>query len=117
MNIEELREYCLSKKGVAECFPFDETTLVFKVLGKIFLLTDLVNDFSINVKCDPELAVELRERFSCVEPGYHMNKACWNTVTIDGSISDSMLFEWIDHSYEEVVKKMTKKQKDELRKL
>ncbi|HNW88320.1 MAG TPA: MmcQ/YjbR family DNA-binding protein [Bacteroidales bacterium] len=112
MNIEELREYCLSKKGVTECFPFDETTLVFKVLGKIFLLTDIEADFSMNVKCDPELAVELRERYPCVEPGYHMNKTCWNTVYIDGSISDRQLFEWVDHSYDEVVKKMTRKQKE-----
>ncbi len=114
MNIEELREYCLSKKGVTECFPFDETTLVFKVLGKIFLLTDIEADFSMNIKCDPELAVELRERYPCVEPGYHMNKTCWNTVYIDGSISDRQLFEWVDHSYEEVVKKMSKKQRESL---
>ncbi len=114
MNIEELREYCLSKKGVTECFPFDETTLVFKVLGKIFLLTDLTGDFAVNIKCDPERAIELRERHTCVVPGYHMNKSCWNTVSIDGSVSDSELYEWIDHSYNEVVKKMTKKQKGEL---
>ncbi|HOY31530.1 MAG TPA: MmcQ/YjbR family DNA-binding protein [Bacteroidales bacterium] len=114
MNIEELREYCLSKKGVTESFPFDKTTLVFKVLGKIFLLTDIETDFSMNVKCDPGLAVELRERYPCVEPGYHMNKTCWNTVYIDGSISDRQLFEWVDHSYDEVVKKMPKKQKESL---
>jgi len=117
MNIEELREYCLLKKGVTESFPFDENTLVFKVLGKIFLLTDLVDDFSINIKCDPEFAIELRERFLCVEPGFHMNKTCWNTVTIDGSVTDRQLFDWIDHSYDEVIKKMTKKQKDMLNKL
>jgi predicted DNA-binding protein (MmcQ/YjbR family) len=114
MNIEELREYCLSKKGVTECFPFDETTLVFKVLGKIFLLTDLEDDFRINVKCDPELALEIRERYPSVAPGYHMNKASWNTIFIDGSIADHQLYEWIDHSYNEVIKKMTKKQKDSL---
>lgn len=114
MNIEELREYCLSKKGVTESFPFDETTLVFKVSGKIFLLTDLEDGFSINVKCDPELAIELRERYPAVMPGYHMNKASWNTVIIDGSIADHQLYEWIDHSYDEVIKKMTKKQRDSL---
>lgn len=114
MNIEELREYCLSKKGVTESFPFDETTLVFKVLGKIFLLTDLEDDFSINVKCDPGLAIEIRERYPSVIPGYHMNKAFWNTIFIDGSIADDQLCEWIDHSYDEVIKKMTKKQKDSL---
>jgi len=114
MNIEELREYCLSKKGVTESFPFDETTLVFKVAEKIFLLTDLEAGFSINVKCDPELAVELRERYPVVVPGYHMNKASWNTVVVDGSIADHQLYEWIDHSYDEVLKKMTKKQRDSL---
>ena len=114
MNIEELREYCLSKKGVTESFPFDDITLVFKVLGKIFALTNLEGDFSINVKCDPELAIELRERYQSVQPGYHMNKSCWNTVFIDGSISDKHLFQWIDHSYNEVVKKMTKKQRESL---
>jgi len=114
MNIEELREYCLTKRGVTESFPFDETTLVFKVSGKMFLLTDLEDDFSISVKCDPELAIEIRERYPSVVPGYHMNKASWNTIFIDGSIADDQLCEWIDHSYEEVVKKMTKKQKDSL---
>lgn len=114
MNIEELREYCLSKKAVTESFPFDDVTLVFKVLGKIFVLTNIEGDFSINVKCDPELAVELRERYPNVQPGYHMNKSCWNTVFIEGDISDKQLFEWIDHSYDEVVKKMTKKQRDSL---
>ncbi len=114
MNIEELREYCLLKKGVTESFPFDETTLVFKVSGKMFLLTDLEDGFSINVKCDPELAVELRERYPVVIPGYHMNKTSWNTIFIDGSIADNQLYEWIDHSYDEVVKKMTKKQRDSL---
>ncbi|HPB26563.1 MAG TPA: MmcQ/YjbR family DNA-binding protein [Bacteroidales bacterium] len=112
MNIEDVREYCLSKKGVTESFPFDATTLVFKVLGRIFLLTDLESEFSINIKCNPDLAVELRERYDCVEPGYHMNKTCWNTVLIDGSIPDSELYRWINHSYEEVVKKLTKKQKE-----
>jgi predicted DNA-binding protein (MmcQ/YjbR family) len=114
MNIEELREYCLSKKGVTESFPFDENTLVFKVCGKMFALTDLVDDFSINIKCDPEKAMELREKYPCVQPGYHMNKSFWNTVFIDGSVSDKQLYQWIDHSYDEVVKKMTKKQKESL---
>jgi predicted DNA-binding protein (MmcQ/YjbR family) len=108
MNIEEFREYCLAKKGVTECFPFDENTLVFKVMGKMFALTDLVDAFSLNLKCDPEKALELRERYSCVTPGYHMNKKMWNTVMMDDSISDTLLKQWIDHSYEEVVKKLTK---------
>jgi len=114
MNIEELWEYCLSKKGVTESFPFDETTLVFKVSGKMFLLTDLEDDFSISVKCDPGFAIEIRERYPCVVPGYHMNKASWNTIFVDSSIADNLLCEWIDHSYVEVIKKMTKKQKDSL---
>jgi len=116
MNIEDVREYCLSKRGVSDSFPFDASTLVFKVLGRIFLLTDLESEFCINIKCNPDLAVELRERYSCVEPGYHMNKTCWNTVLIDGSIPDDELYRWIDHSYDEVVSKMSKKQKDLLEK-
>ena len=103
MDIESLREYCLSKTGVTESFPFDENTLVFKVAGKMFLLTDLVDDFSMNVKCDPEKAIELREHYSSVLPGYHMNKKSWNTVLIDGSITDELLLEWIDDSYRLVV--------------
>jgi predicted DNA-binding protein (MmcQ/YjbR family) len=99
MNIEELREYCISKPEVSESFPFDEDTLVFKVRDKIFVLTSLSPPFSINVKCDPELAVSLRERYSFVIPGYHMNKKHWNTVMIDDTVSDSLLREWIDHSY------------------
>jgi len=100
MNIEELREYCISKPEVSESFPFDEDTLVFKVRDKIFVLTSLTPPFNINVKCDPELAVSLRERYSFVIPGYHMNKKHWNTVMIDDTVSDSLLREWIDHSYE-----------------
>lgn len=81
MNIEELREYCISKKDVTESFPFDETTLVFKVRGKMFALTDLEGELSINLKCDPDLAIELREKYPAVQPGYHMNKKHWNTIT------------------------------------
>jgi len=116
MNIEELREYCISKKGTSEEFPFDETTLVFKVMGKMFALTDLGGELSINLKCDPNKAVELREQYSSVLPGYHMNKIHWNTVHIDGSVSDNQIKEWIDDSYQLVVKKLTRKQKDELEK-
>jgi predicted DNA-binding protein (MmcQ/YjbR family) len=106
MNIESLREYCLSKPGTTESFPFDENTLVFKVAGKMFLLTDLEGDFSINLKCDPEKAMELREQYDAVIPGYHMHKRYWNTVIIDGSVPDSILKDWIDHSYNEVVKSL-----------
>jgi predicted DNA-binding protein (MmcQ/YjbR family) len=99
MDIESLREYCISKKGVTESFPFGDDTLVFKVKGKIFALVNLNGDLSINLKCDPTLAIELRERYSSVTSGYHMNKKHWNTVIIDGSIPDKEVFSWIDHSY------------------
>jgi predicted DNA-binding protein (MmcQ/YjbR family) len=108
MNIEDFRTYCLSKKGVTEEFPFDETTLVFKVMGKMFALTDLDGDFSINLKCDPDLAIELREQHPAVQPGYHMNKKHWNTVLMDGSISQKLIFEWTDHSYNLVVCQLPK---------
>jgi len=99
MNIETLREYCISKKGVTEGFPFGEETLVFKIADRIFALVNLDGDLSINLKCDPSLAIELRERYPSVTPGYHMNKKHWNTVLIDGSVPDKEIFSWIDHSY------------------
>lgn len=114
MDIEFLREYCMSKTGVTESFPFDENTLVFKVAGKMFLLTDLVDTFSMNVKCDPDKALELREHYSCVLPGYHMNKKYWNTVLIDGTVNDTLLIEWIDHSYALVVEALPGKARREL---
>jgi len=100
MNIETLRDYCISKKDASESFPFGEDTLVFKTKGKIFALVNLDGDLSINLKCDPALAIELRERFSAVTPGYHMNKKHWNTVMLDGSVPDKEVQSWIDHSYE-----------------
>jgi len=103
MDIELFRNYCLSKKGVTEGFPFDKDTLVFKVLGKMFALTDVESFESISLKCDPEKAVALRELYPVVRPGYHMNKKHWNTVHLDGSIPDNLLYQWIDHSYQEVV--------------
>lgn len=114
MNIEELREYCLSKKGTEETFPFDEVTLVFKVMGKMYALTGLDRDLFVNLKCDPEKAIELREEYDSVLPGYHMNKKHWNTVNIDGSIPTSKIHEWIDHSYNLVVKSLTKALRAEL---
>jgi predicted DNA-binding protein (MmcQ/YjbR family) len=99
MNIEELREFCLSLPGTTEHFPFDESTLVFKVNGRMFALTDLVDPLAVAVKCDPELALELRERYPAVKPGYHMNKKHWNTVSIDGTIPDRLIREWIETSY------------------
>ncbi|HSV76294.1 MAG TPA: MmcQ/YjbR family DNA-binding protein [Bacteroidales bacterium] len=106
MDIEAFRNYCLSKKGVTEGFPFDSDTLVFKVMGKIFALTDVESFESINLKCDPEKAVALRELYPEVKPGYHMNKTHWNTIIMCGSLPDSLLHEWTDHSYNLVVKKL-----------
>jgi len=109
MNIEQIREYCLKKRGVTEEFPFDEETLVFKVAGKIFLLASLESiPLQINLKCDPEKAVELREEYESVQPGYHMNKKHWNTIVVNGSVSINKIFEWIDNSYNLVVKGLTK---------
>jgi predicted DNA-binding protein (MmcQ/YjbR family) len=105
MNIEILREYCISKRNVTESFPFGDDTLVFKTRGRIFALVNLEGELSINLKCDPVLAIELRERYSSVIPGYHMNKKHWNTVYIDGSVPDKEVFSWIDHSYDLVLKK------------
>lgn len=109
MNIEELRDYCLSKKGVTEEFPFDQNTLVFKVMGKMFALADVDIFDGINLKCDPEKAIELREKFPAISPGYHMNKKHWNTIINDGSLDASFIFSLIDDSYNLVVKGLTKK--------
>jgi len=114
MNIEEVREYCLKKKAVSESFPFDKFTLVFKVKGKMFALLPLEKVAQINLKCDPEKAIELREHYAAVTPGYHMNKQQWNTVLIDGSISDLLLKEWIDDSYKLIVAKLPKKDREGL---
>lgn len=114
MNIEELREYCLMKKGVTESFPFDKTTLVFKVMNKIFALTDLEDNLGVNLKCDPEKAIDLRERHPEVIPGYHMNKKHWNTINIGGSLSDTLIKEWIDHSYDLVVSSLPKNLRNNL---
>jgi predicted DNA-binding protein (MmcQ/YjbR family) len=109
VNIETLREYCLSKTDVEETLPFGPDTLVFKVNNKIFLLTGLDGQpLQFNVKCDPVKAIELREEYSCVQPGYHMNKKHWNTITVDGSVSSKQLKEWIDWSYDLVAGKKKK---------
>lgn len=110
MNIELLREYCLSKPSVTESLPFGPDVLVFKVANKVFALTNLEwEDFRVNLKCDPYRAVELRESYPEVQPGYHMNKKHWNTVDFEGSLSKSMLLELVDHSYDMVVKGLPKK--------
>jgi predicted DNA-binding protein (MmcQ/YjbR family) len=117
MNIEQIREYCLKKKCVTEEFPFDEETLVVKVLGKIFILASLDSiPLQLNLKCDPEKAVELREEYEAVQPGYHMNKKHWNTIVIDGSIPNKKILEWIDHSYNLVAKGLRKTDQERLKK-
>jgi predicted DNA-binding protein (MmcQ/YjbR family) len=114
MNIEFFRDYCIGKKSVTEEFPFGEETLVFKVMGKMFALTNIDSFSSVNLKCNPEKAIELREQYLCVKPGYHMNKKHWNTVMIDGSVSDKLIKEWVDDSYNLVVASLTKKLQQEL---
>jgi predicted DNA-binding protein (MmcQ/YjbR family) len=114
MNIEEVREYCLSKKGIEETFPFDEVTLVFKVMGKMFALMSLDKGSSINLKCDPVRSIELREEHESITPGFHMNKKHWNTVVYNSNLSTQLILELIDHSYELVVASLTKKLKEQL---
>lgn len=115
MNIESLREYCLSRMAVEETLPFGPDTLVYKVCGKAFLLTSLGSEeFRFNVKCDPDLALELREQYECVLPGYHMNKKHWNTIVVDGTVPGKLLKEWIDHSYDLVVSGLSKKEKEKM---
>jgi predicted DNA-binding protein (MmcQ/YjbR family) len=114
MNIEDLRDYCLSRKESTESFPFDETTLVFKVMNKMFAVTDLEGELSVSIKCDPELAISLREQYPAVRPAWHFNKKHWNNVLIDGSVDVSLIREWIDHSYELVVSKLSLKDRKAL---
>ena len=113
MNIQDFYDYCLSKRRVTEHFPFDEETLVFKVGGKMFALSSLTQwekgEATINLKCDPERALELRAEYESIQPGYHMSKVHWNTITVNGDVSLSMLKELIDHSYDLVFKSLTKK--------
>lgn len=118
MNLETYYEYCLSKKGVTEHFPFDEETLVFKVGGKMFALSSLVQwekgTPSLNLKCDPEYAQELRAQYDAIEPGFHMSKVHWNTISVNKDVSDLLLKELIDHSYNLVYKNLTKKTQSDL---
>ena len=109
MHLEQYRQYCLSLPATEETLPFDEDTLVFKVAGKMFALANMTVFESINLKCDPEQAIELRERYAAVLPGYHMNKQHWNTVLIDGSISNQLLLQWTKDSYDLVVQSLPKK--------
>ncbi len=114
MNIEDYRAYCISKKGVTESFPFDETTLVFKVMNKMFALTGIEEFAYVNLKCEPEKAIELREEYQGVTPGYHMSKVHWNSVSTKGDISDKLIYKWIDDSYNLIVSSLTKKLQKEL---
>lgn len=110
MNIESLREYCISKNDVEETMPFGPDVIVYKTGGKAFLFCRLdTSPLQFNVKCDPELALQLREEYNCVLPGYHMNKKHWNTIISDGSVSDKVLKQWIDNSYNHVLPKQKKK--------
>lgn len=109
--------YCLNKKGVSEDFPFDSNTLVFKVCGKMFALTDINNFESVNLKCDPEKAIELRELYSWVKPGYHMSKKHWNTIEITWELEEKQFFNWVDESYHLVVQGLTKKERELLNKI
>lgn len=121
MNIEQLRNYCITKKGVTEEFPFDFDTLVFKVMGKMFALAPLSRweqgSETMNLKCDPEWSLELRDEYESINAGFHMNKKHWNTIEANKDVSDKFLFELIDHSYNLVVKGLTKKMKAELENL
>lgn len=118
MNIQQLYEFCLFKKGVTEHFPFDEDTLVFKVGGKMFCLTSLKewenNTPSLNLKCDPERAETLRAEYDAINLGYHMSKIHWNTIAFHSDVSDKMMCELINHSYDLVFKSLTKKSQNEI---
>jgi predicted DNA-binding protein (MmcQ/YjbR family) len=108
MNVEDLRNHCISKKGATEEFPFDNVTLVFKIGNKIFALLILDGDLSINLKCDPEKAIELREKYHYVLPGYHMNKQHWNTIMLHEIVNEKLVYEWIDDSYFLVISSLPK---------
>ena len=118
MTLTKIKKYCLSKKGAAEDFPFDFETLVIKIGPKMFALMNINSrPVSVNLKCEPFLAMELRDRYKAVTPGYHMNKVHWNTVLIDGSIPDKEIILMIDHSYELVYKSLSGREKEKIEKL
>ncbi|MFY8020876.1 MAG: MmcQ/YjbR family DNA-binding protein [Bacteroidia bacterium] len=114
MHVELFREYCLSKKGAEETFPFDESTLVFKVGNKMFALIGLENPNRCNLKCEPEKAIELRQNYKAIVPGWHMSKTHWNTIHFNEDASDKLIIELIDHSYDLVVNGLSKKLKSEI---
>jgi predicted DNA-binding protein (MmcQ/YjbR family) len=118
MNIQQLYEFCQTKKGVTEHFPFDEDTLVFKVGGKMFCLASLKGfengNPSLNLKCNPEKAIELRVEYEAIRPGYHMSKVHWNTIDLNKDVSDKTLFELINHSYDLVFASLPKRMQSEI---
>ena len=116
MNVEEIREYCIAKKAVTESFPFDETTLVFKVMNKIFCLLSL-DDIRVALKNDPEKNVELRAHYPAIIPGYHLNKQHWNTIVLDGTVPVKLLQEMIDESYDLILKSLPKRVQEEYKNL
>lgn len=116
MNIEEAREACIAIKGATESFPFGDDTLVYKVMGKMFAYMGLESrdgEFWLNLKCDPEKAIELRERYAGVRPGYHSNKKYWNTIVLDSDVPNKLITELIQHSADEVIKKLPKTKQSE----
>lgn len=117
MNVETARDYCLCKKGATESFPFDDSSLVMKVMGRMFALIDLGKADSISLKCEPERALWLRDHYTGIDAAYHFNKKHWNSVRFDSDVNDTLLKELIDHSYEEVIKKFTKKMRYEYEQL
>ncbi len=118
MDIERLRDFCLSLPLATECFPFDETTLVFKVEGRIFLFTSLETaDLRFNVKCNPDYALELRDAYAEVTPGFHCNKKYWNTVHVTPRLPDDVVCSWVLHSYNEVVNKLNRSQRERINQL
>jgi predicted DNA-binding protein (MmcQ/YjbR family) len=117
MNIEDFRDYCIAKKGVTEETPFGPDTLVFKVMGKVFAICGIDEFEFINLKCDPDRAIELRESYTGIRPGWHMNKKSWNSVYTNDDVQDPLIYELTDHSYELVVASLTKKMQGELAEL
>ena len=120
MNIEELREYCMSVKGATESMPFDDSIVVFKIMGKMFAYTGLEPKdgyFKVDLKCDPEKSFELRDRYEGITHGTHTHGLLWNSVLLDSDVPDSLIKELIEHSVEEVIKKLPKKKQEEYRKL
>ena len=114
MSLDHFREYCLSLKGITEQIPFDENILVFKVMGKMFALCNMMTFEYCNLKCDPEKAIKLREEFTEVTPAWHMNKKHWNSVSFIGDLSDQQIEQWVKDSYNLVVKNMPKKLREQL---